>query len=203
MVMTLAIVVLAIVLIVGYAVGVRQNAAWGKPLVVVCTVAILALLGVRFFANGGGRPSVVSTVPAKAGFMQKLGEVLAGRVDPGGTVLAVVWSEPGMSVDSATTAEWEQQLRAGGTDASLTVVSHMDDTQVNAELKNSTADGVIVVGLLPMETVVPDDVPVAVYTRSLGDSALVQEHLKSGVVAAVVVGEGANQQVYTPQNLPQ
>jgi len=215
---TVLAIVLFVVAVLAYALGVRKQAAWGKPVLVICVVAlVLVVLDRTSFhvlsgrrGGGGGRETArerqAIEEPARL-----LGEAIKPSLPDGGRVLLVA---RGGSGSAESIRGWQAGLSQGLGTGNWQVERFMCSPQWTAETLSRELgakgqyDAIVSFSGLPegaeqmsiFESASPPKV--GAYFSTADQIETIRLMLENGLLVAAVVRTQEGFKVYTPDNLP-
>ena len=207
--------------LVSYGAGVKKGAAWGTPVLILCVIGLIGVVGQRVFVGpGAGGPGDVGAkgVLKAASEAEWLGRALKGRIPEGSRIFILSFYDPARGRDMTASKEaWTEGLSDGLGDTTWEVVGYYGPTPGTAgdlsygfDGMNGLIDAVVSVSGLPpdleqMNFYQFDPVPeVAAFFRSAEtDLELIRSWLEGGYLAAAVVSSTEGEvTTYTPENLP-
>jgi len=217
MVLYIVLAVLAIGLIVSYLKGVKQAQPWGQPVLVLCTIGIIAVVAVKVLSRGEGATSsgIGSLISATDSNAAKLiGEQLKDEVPAGSRVFMLTHLGPGGTGYGPVMGTWLKGLSDGlGYSVELSgsygPTSGADPQAVSAAMEGVEFDAVVSTDGLPADPETlsifqePEPPPFGVYFRTApADLSFLRPLLSDGLVDVAVVNQGGKLHVFTPSNLP-
>jgi len=206
----------ALGVIVAYVVGIKGNRAWGKPLLILCLVGLIAVVLQRAFI-GRARLAERADIdrPAQDSAML-LAQGIKGEVRPGSRIFFFSPIPPVIPTQMARYwMLWEKGVNEGlGSTAwqKVHIARPADNTAAafSESLLGREGEVDVVLSFVGL----PDDLPqMVVYSWAVpptvaacfpygADRARVRQWLQEGLIRAAVIQDGGSMKLYTPGQPP-
>jgi len=208
--------VLLVVLLIGvlgaYFAGIKKGEKWGMPVVVVCGVGALVVLGMHLFGGGSaGGPTIEAGAESERARMVAKGLTLS--LPSGARILLVDTCLLPQDLASQRKAAWAKSMGetlTGGAD--IVAYESLDEPGYVGEAirrAGGDIDAVIFAEGLPVSHAAAvqlrgmvGEKTVAGYAGGSPDMQVVSQLLQDGLLQAVVVEQEGQLKLYTPDDLP-